>query len=90
MFMIRSDRTTESIEGRWLDIDEIRLISDLRVMYSKVDELFHIVAALKRRHLGADVHRYADQEVLTENISRIDEIYHWFLTLKEEARRRKA
>jgi hypothetical protein len=82
--MKKSDQTSKPVQDRWLDIDEIRLVSDLRIMHSKVDELYQIVANLKRRHSGADVHKYADQPVLNEDIARVDEIYLWFLSLKEQ------
>lgn len=75
-------------ENRALDIEEVRLVADLRVMHSKVDELYQIVTNLKRRHDQADIHTYADQRVLSEDITRVDEIYLWFLSLKEEGRRR--
>jgi len=76
------------IEGRWLEVDEVRLIGDLRVMHSKVDELYHIVANLKRRHSQAKIYKYADQPVLAEDIERVDEIYLWFIQLKNERERR--
>ncbi len=66
-------------------IEEIRLISDLRIMHAKVDELHDIVANLKRRHDEAAIHKYADQKILTENVVKVDEIYLWFLSLKESA-----
>ena len=53
-------------------------------MHSKVDELYHLVAALRQRHSEQDVHRYADGPVLAEDIRRVDEIYLWFVKLKEE------
>ena len=71
-------------QSRFLEIEEVRLVSDLRVMHSKVDELFQIVANLKRRHTDAAIHKYADQRVLTEDIERVDDIYLWFLQLKAE------
>ena len=49
------------MQGRWLEIEEVRLVADLRVMHSKVDELYQIVKNLKRRHSESSVHRYADQ-----------------------------
>lgn len=76
------------IEGRALDIDEVRIVADLRIMHSKVDELHQIVQNLKRRHSQADIHKYADQPVLSEDIARVDELYLWFLSLKEEGARR--
>ena len=76
------------VEGRALDIDEVRIVSDLRIMHSKVDELHQIVENLKRRHSQADIHKYADQPVLNEDIARVDELYLWFLALKEESARR--
>jgi hypothetical protein len=77
------------VEGRWLEIEEVRLVSDLRIMHAKVDELYHVVANLKRRHSQAAIYKYADEEVLMENIARVDELYLWFLKLKEERQRRK-
>ncbi len=84
---IKSRQSSESVEGRWLDIDEVRLVSDLRVMHSKVDELYYIVSNLKRRHSEADIHKYADPPVLAEDIAKVDEIYVWFIKLKEERER---
>ena len=72
---------------RPLNLEETRLVSDLRVMHSKVDELHHIVENLKRRHTSETIHWYADASVLAENIRRVDEIYLWFIRLKEEADR---
>ena len=74
--------------GQPLDIDEIRLVSDLRIMHSKVDELFQIVANLKRRHNEADIRRYADEPILEEDISRVYQIYLLFISLKEAGLRR--
>jgi hypothetical protein len=85
----KSEYTARPTEGRWLDVDEVRLVSDLRIMHSKVDELYHIVANLKRRHSGREIQKYADQPVLNEDIARVDEIYLWFVSLKEQ-RERKA
>jgi hypothetical protein len=78
-------RQMQVVDDRWLTIDEIRVVSDLRIMHSKVDELFQIVSALKRRHEEGAIIKYADQPVLTEDIQRVDEIYLWFVRLKEEA-----
>jgi hypothetical protein len=83
--MKKSPHTDQPTDGRWLDVDEVRLISDLRIMHSKVDELYHVVASLKRRNTGEDIRKYADHPVLNENIARMDEIYLWFVSLKEHA-----
>lgn len=82
--MKNSTQTSRPASGRWLDIDEVRLVSDLRIMHAKVDELYQIVSNLKRRHSGSDIHKYADQPVLNEDIARVDEIYLWFVSLKSE------
>jgi len=74
----------KNTRGRWLDVDEIRVVADLRIMHSKVDELYQVVANLKRRHSESDIVAYADQPVLNEDISRVDDIYLWFVRLKEE------
>lgn len=70
-----------------LNLEEVRLVSDLRIMHSKVDELFHIVDNLKRRHSHQHIFQYADAVVLAEDIRRVDEIYMWFVKLKEETER---
>jgi hypothetical protein len=86
--MTKGKQSEQNLENRWLNIDEIRLIADLRVMHSKVDELYQTVSNLKRRHDDDAIHKYADQRVLSEDIDRVDELYMWFLRLKEQNRRR--
>jgi hypothetical protein len=86
MYMKKSKHTDQSLHDRWLDVDEVRLVSDLRIMHSKVDELYQVVNNLKRRHSGADIHKYADQPVLNEDIARVDELYLWFVSLKDQQR----
>jgi hypothetical protein len=86
--MTKGKQSHGNIKERWLDVDEIRLVADLRVMHSKVDELYQIVTNLKRRHDDDAVHKYADQRVLSEDIDRVDEMYMWFLRLKEQNRKR--
>ena len=78
-------RPQQNVEDRWLNIEEVRILSDLRIMHAKVDELYNVVTALKKRHKEADVVEYADQPVLTEDIRKVDEIYLWFVRLKEES-----
>lgn len=56
-------------------------------MHSKVDELYQVVSNLRRRHNEASVQKYADGPVLNEDITRVDEIYMWFVKLKEEGER---
>ncbi len=53
-------------------------------MHSKVDELFYIVSSLKRRHDETYIYKYADPPLLAEDITRVDQIYMWFIALKEE------
>ena len=74
---------------RSLDLEEIRLVSDLRIMHAKVDELYQIVTNMRRRHSESDIILYADEKVLTENIHKVDEIYLWFVRIKEERDRSK-
>jgi hypothetical protein len=73
------------MEDRWLTIEEIRLVVDLRVMHAKVDELCQLVTAMKRHHDEAGIVKYADHPVLTEDIQKVDELYLWFVKLKEES-----
>jgi hypothetical protein len=75
--------SSEPIENRWLTIDEVRLVSDLRIMHSKVTELFQVVNALKQRHPEEDIRKYADHVALEKDIHEVDTIYLWFLGLKE-------
>jgi hypothetical protein len=72
-------------ESAALTIAEVRIVSDLRIMHAKVDELFQIVTALKQRHDEGAIVRYADQPVLTADIQKVDQIYLWFISVKEEA-----
>lgn len=74
----------ESNKGRQFDIEEMRLIADLRIMHSKVHELFEVVSVLKRGHEENFIRRYADHAMLEKDIQRVDEIYLWFVRLKEE------
>jgi hypothetical protein len=90
MYMKKTDRTRQPVPERWLDVDEVRLVSDLRIMHSKVDELYHIISNLKRRHSGEDIKKYADHPVLNEDIARVDDIYLWFVSLKEQRNNKKA
>jgi len=82
---MNAKRTPPEVESRWLTIQEVRLVSDLRIMHAKVDEIYEIVKALRARHDEAAIVRYADQPVLTDDIQKIDEIYLWFVKLKEES-----
>ena len=78
-------RTQPSREDHGLSIEEIRLVSDLRVMHAKVDELFQLMESLKERHGEEAVVKYADQPLLTGDIQKVDALYLWFVRLKEES-----
>ena len=71
------------ITDRWLDVEEVRLIADLRIMHSKVDELYQVMTRLKQRHPEADIRKYADQAALETDIHEVDQIYLWFIALKD-------
>jgi len=73
-----------SADERFLRIEEIRVVADLRIMHSKVNELFQVISVLKRRHPEMAIREYADQRMLDDDIKRVDEIYLWFIGLKEE------
>lgn len=68
-------------------VDQIRLIADLRIMHAKVDELYQICKVLQTRHDENAVINFADARVLAEDIRKADELYLWFIRLKEEADR---
>jgi hypothetical protein len=68
-----------------LTVEEVRIVADLRIMHGKVDELYHVVGSMQQRHAEvAEIVRYADARLLTDDIRKVDEIYQWFVTLKEE------
>ncbi|MGH9520985.1 MAG: hypothetical protein ACRD3E_00475 [Terriglobales bacterium] len=71
-------------EGRWLSVEEVRVVSDLRIMHAKVNELYEIVSTLRSRYSEAEIHAYSDAPLLSQNIDRIDEIYLWFVKLREQ------
>ena len=82
---MEAKRTQQAVANRSFTIEEIRIVSDLRIMHSKVAELYHLVTALKERHDESDIVKYADQPILTKDIQMVDEIYLWFVKVKEEA-----
>lgn len=75
---------TKSDKEPKFNIDEMRLIADLRIMHSKVHELFEVISVLKRGHEESFIRKYADHVMLEKDIQRVDEIYLWFISLKEE------
>ena len=79
----RQLRGDEPIEDRWLDVEEIRLISDLRIMHARVHELHEVVTRLRQRHSESDIRKYADHNALDADIHEVDEIYLWFVGLKD-------
>ena len=82
--MMKTPNSSKPVAGRWLEIEEVRLVSDLRIMHSKVDELHSVVENLRRRHNEAEIVKYADYDVLADDIRNADEIYLWFVKVKEE------
>jgi hypothetical protein len=80
---------TKSDNRPRLDVDEVRLIADLRIMHSKVHELFEVISVLKRGREENFIRQYADHAMLEKDIQRVDEIYLWFVRLKEEGLRLK-
>ena len=82
--MMPSPRRHKNLEDRALNIEEVRLISDLRIMHAKVAELQQIVERLKKRHDEAAILKYSDYEVLTDDIQMVDQIYLWYVKVKEE------
>ncbi len=80
--MKKAPENTESLK-----IGEVRVVADLRIMHSKVNELFQVVSTLKRRHSESAIRKYSDREALEEDIKRVDEIYLWFVAVKEQGLR---
>jgi hypothetical protein len=82
--MKKSPHSDKELTGRWLDVAETRLVSDLRIMHSKVNELHTVVEKLKLKHHEAEIVKYADYEALGEDIRKVDETYLWFVKVKEQ------
>jgi hypothetical protein len=82
--MDKSKQSAVDPSDRWLDINEVRLVADLRHMHAKVDELYSVIENLRNRHSGSDIVKYADYQMLADNIRRVDEIYLWFLRIRDE------
>ena len=77
-----------SVKGRWLEVEEVRTVADLRIMHAKVAELWQICQSLRERHDESAIVAYADLKVLGDDIRKVDELYLWFVSLKDEADRR--
>jgi len=73
--------------GQSVKIEEVRVVADLRIMHSKVNELHNVVTTLKRRHSEMAIRKYSDKDALEDDIKRVDEIYLWFVALKEQGLR---
>lgn len=66
-------------------LEQQRTVCDLRIMHGKVDELYHVFKMLQGgRHSEADLIYFADPVRLEQNITHVDEIYLWFIKLKNE------
>jgi hypothetical protein len=83
-FRESGNKMSKSRNEPGLNIEQVRLISDLRIMHAKVYELFEIVSVIKKRHDEASIRRFSDHTMLDQDIKRVDEIYLWFVGLKEE------
>lgn len=70
-----------------MTVEEMRLVADLRIMHSKVDELYQISKVLQERYSENSIINYADAKVLAEDIRKADELYLWFIRLKDESER---
>ena len=81
------NKMSKSSNEPGLNIDQVRLVADLRIMHAKVYELFEIVSVIKKRHDEASIRRFSDHTMLDQDIKRVDEIYLWFVGLKEEGLR---
>ena len=79
--------TGEGSAQRAFTLEQVRLIADLRIMHAKVDELYQISKVLQVRHDERAVVTHADKAVLAEDIRKVDELYIWFVELKDEADR---
>jgi hypothetical protein len=82
--VVKKMPSTSRVSSRPLTVEEVRIISDLRIMHAKVDELYHIVHDLKKRHSENSIHAYSDKPLLAQDIQRVDEIYLWFVKLREQ------
>ncbi|HVG90557.1 MAG TPA: hypothetical protein VNB54_03615, partial [Alphaproteobacteria bacterium] len=51
-----------------LNLEEVRLVADLRIMHAKVFELFEIVSVIKKRHDEGAIRRCSDHVMLDQDI----------------------
>ena len=51
--MMSASQSNKDVRGRWLDVEEVRLIGDLRIMHSKVDEIYLWYVKIKEERDGA-------------------------------------
>ena len=79
-------------KGQFLNMEEVRAVADLRIMHAKVSELYQICESLQERYDESAIIAYSDKKLLAEDIRKVDELYLWYVKLKEEgeirARRR--
>ena len=83
----RSAEASHAGTQRAFTLEEVRLIADLRIMHAKVDELYQISKVLQTRHDERAVVTHADKAVLAEDIRKVDELYIWFVELRDETDR---
>ncbi|HEY0565809.1 MAG TPA: hypothetical protein VGC88_09505 [Terriglobales bacterium] len=74
----------QPLENRSLNVEEIRLVGDLRYMHNRVLELIALVREIRERHPTTDVVRYADRPLLELDIQRVDEAYQYYLDIRQE------
>ena len=84
---VKAIKPASDTAARSFSVEEVRLVADLRIMHAKVDELYQISKVLQVRHDEQAVVTYADRAVLAEDIRKVDELYLWFIELREEAGR---
>ena len=83
----RPSAQNEEAAQHVITVDQVRLVADLRIMHAKVDELYQISKVLQQRHDEGAVAQHADKAVLAEDIRKVDELYIWFVELKDETDR---
>jgi hypothetical protein len=73
--VMNAKRSQPSVNDGSLTIKEVRLVCDLRIMHSKVDELYQVVNALKRHHDEAAIVKYATLSARNRYGQRITSVH---------------
>ncbi len=68
--------------NRHLD-DDTKMIADIRVLHSKIQELHHGVDTLRKRYPDQDLIRYADIDQVEDDAEKLRQIHTWLRVIAD-------